>query len=80
LGELIYACFAWSEAANAHQVAFELAKKYGVGFFNVSEENGEAWAPQPEGYSRIHGTGATFGYNPEVRGISIAKVKVIKKH
>jgi hypothetical protein len=76
----IYAGFAWSEATNAHQVAFELAKKHGIGFFNVSEKDGEAWAPQPGGgYCCIHGTGAAFASNPEVRVISIAKVQVIKK-
>ena len=75
----IYACFAWSEAASAYQLAFELAKKHSVGFFNVSEEDGEAWAPRPDGYSRIRGTGAAFESNPEVRVISISAVKVIKK-
>jgi len=77
----IYACFAWSEAINAHQVAFELAKKHGAGFFNVSEKDGEVCAPQPSGlYACIHGTGAAFASNPEVRVISIAKAQVIKSN
>jgi len=78
----IYACFAWSEAATAHQIAFELAKKHDVGFFNVSEKDGEVWAPQPGGlYACFHGTGAAFASNPEVRVLTIAAVQVIKtKH
>jgi hypothetical protein len=75
----IYAGFAWTEAANAHQRAFELAKKHAVGFFNVSEQDGEAWAPQAGGlYACIHGTGAAFASDPEVRVISVARVQVIK--
>ena len=74
----IYACFAWTEATNAHRLAFDLAKKHSVGFFNVSEKDGEVWAPQPSGiFACIHGTGRLCIQSGSARE-SIAKVSVIK--
>jgi len=39
----IYASFAWSMADHAYETAFQLAAKHGVGFFNVSSDQGEVW-------------------------------------
>jgi hypothetical protein len=74
----IYACFAWSEATTAHKVAFGLAKKHSVGFFNVSGKDGEVWAPRESEYSCIHGTGAAFASNPEVRIITVSRAVQIR--
>ena len=42
---VIYAAFAWSEAEAARQRMFDTAKHHGVGFFDVSAQNGEIWRP-----------------------------------
>ena len=42
---VIYAAFAWSQAEVAHQRMGELAAKHGVGFFDVSSEDGSTWFP-----------------------------------
>jgi hypothetical protein len=80
IGEsFIYVCFSWAEAHNAHELAFHVARKHGVGLFNVSERDGEAWAPDRSGrFACIHGSGAAFRTNPEVYVTSISAVKVIK--
>jgi hypothetical protein len=53
---VIYAAFAWSEAENARERTFDLARKHGVGFFDVSAENGGVWLPVAGGgYECIHG-------------------------
>lgn len=44
---VIYAAFAWSEAKAAHEHVKELATKHGVGFFDVSGEEGDIWWPIP---------------------------------
>jgi predicted RNA polymerase sigma factor len=36
--DIIYAAFAWSQAEAAYELALKLAKKHGVGFFDVSGE------------------------------------------
>lgn len=52
--DIIYVGFAWSEAANAHRDVFSCAKKHGVGFFDVSANNGGVWLPDREGaYVRV---------------------------
>jgi hypothetical protein len=43
---LIYAAFAWSVAAQAHEAMRRLAEVHGVGFFDVSGD-GEVWRPPP---------------------------------
>ena len=43
--EVIYAAFAWSCAENAHATMSQLAKKHGVGFFDVSADEGEILFP-----------------------------------
>jgi len=43
--EFIYACFAWSKEAIAYQTVFDLAKKHGLGLFNVSSGCEEVWLP-----------------------------------
>jgi hypothetical protein len=56
---IIYAAFAWSEAQTVHAIMLDLAKKHGVGFFDVSAENGGVWVPKEDGqYVCIHGVGA----------------------
>ena len=41
----IYVSFAWSQAALAYETMKSLAAKHGVGFFNVSAEDGEIIIP-----------------------------------
>ena len=43
--DVIYAAFAWSAAEEAYELMRELAEKHGVGFFNVSADNGEIILP-----------------------------------
>ena len=53
---LVYAAFSWSEAEGALKFTFRLAVKHGVGFFNVSADNGGVWVPDQAGnYLCIHG-------------------------
>jgi hypothetical protein len=42
---VIYAAFAWSEAKTARPAMRRLAQKHGVGFFDVSTDNGEILMP-----------------------------------
>jgi hypothetical protein len=42
---LIYACFRWSKAEQAHEAVFNLAAKHGVGFCDASSDRGEVWLP-----------------------------------
>ncbi len=42
---VIYAAFAWSEAATAYKYVKELAAKHEVGFFDVSGNEGDIWWP-----------------------------------
>lgn len=46
---VIYAAFAWSQAKSAYQTVFELARKYGVGFYDVSDAAGKVWLPDSDG-------------------------------
>jgi hypothetical protein len=46
---VIYAAFAWSEAKAAHKFVKELAAKHGVGFFDVSSDDGDIWLPTHSG-------------------------------
>lgn len=43
---IIYACFAWPAAEEAHQLVRELAIRHGVGFFDVSAADGEILFPE----------------------------------
>jgi len=43
---VIYSAFAWSQAEEAHDKMRELAIKYQVGFFDVSDEEGELLFPE----------------------------------
>ena len=53
---IIYVTFAWSEAENAYEAMFRLAKKHKIGFFDVSKSNGQVWLPDTNGnYHCIHG-------------------------
>jgi hypothetical protein len=42
---VIYAAFAWSVAEKAYETMLVLAEKHGVGFFDVSSENGDIYFP-----------------------------------
>ncbi len=53
--EVIYAAFAWSESSTAGETVLALAEKHGVGFFDVSAEDGGVWVPTDDGYERVHG-------------------------
>ncbi len=43
--EVIYAAFAWSVAEEAYDLTRKLAKKHDVGFFDVSETDGDIILP-----------------------------------
>lgn len=43
--EIIYAAFSWSVAEEACNLTRKLAKKYDVGFFDVSENEGDIILP-----------------------------------
>lgn len=43
--DVIYAAFAWSVAEEAHELVKRLAQKHGVGFFDVSEDDGDILLP-----------------------------------
>ena len=45
----LYVSFAWSQADLAYETVKSLAAKHGVGFFNVSAEEGEIIIPTHEG-------------------------------
>ena len=45
----VYACFGWSQAAEAHKHTVLLAEKHGVGFFNVSSDESDVWIPGARG-------------------------------
>jgi hypothetical protein len=45
---VIYAAFAWSEAEAAHPAMFGTAQNHGVGFFDVSGDEG-VWLPNDSG-------------------------------
>lgn len=44
--EVIYMAFAWSLAEEAYELTRDLAQKYGVGFFDVSSEEGDIILPE----------------------------------
>jgi len=43
--DVIYVAFAWSLAEQAYNKMLELAEKHGVGFFDVSSDNGDILFP-----------------------------------
>ena len=45
--DIIYAAFAWSQADKAYEIAIKLARKHGVGFFDVIG-NGDIVLPDDE--------------------------------
>lgn len=47
--DMIYICFAWSQAEQAFEDTFALAAKHGVGFFNVSSGTSAVWIPDGQG-------------------------------
>jgi len=46
---VIYVGFSWSAAETAYDATFRMAEKHGVGFFDVSADNGGVWVPGPGG-------------------------------
>jgi hypothetical protein len=44
--DVIYVGFAWSLAGQAYDKMLELAEKHGVGFFDVSSDNGDILFPK----------------------------------
>jgi len=69
---IIYASFRWSEAEAAYTAMFDLAKKHGVGFFDVSANDGQVWVPVEGIYHCIHGTSEG---EPAVHIYSVSIVK-----
>jgi hypothetical protein len=45
---LIYVGFAWSITTEAHEACYRLAAKHGVGFIDVSGDEGDVWFPAGE--------------------------------
>ena len=50
---LIYIAFSWSATEPAYEAAFRLAAKYGVGFFDVSSQDGKVWVPESPGKLKV---------------------------
>jgi hypothetical protein len=48
---VIYVAFGWPEAENAYRTVRRFAEKHGVGFFDVSADEGEIWEPPAGGIS-----------------------------
>src|SRR6266478_1960492 len=46
---LIYVAFAWSMVEPAYESCFRLAARHGLGFFDVSGDEGAAWLPDENG-------------------------------
>lgn len=58
----VFACFAWSELEAAYCAVLERARKHGVGFFDISADDGEVWLPDQAGhYVPVHGSGRSAG-------------------
>jgi hypothetical protein len=51
--DVIYIGFSWSVAEKAYDAVLELAEKHGVGFFDVSSDNGDIFFPVPSGKLEI---------------------------
>lgn len=54
---VIYAAFAWSKAEQAYTTMLRLAGKHGVGFYDVSGEEGEVWLPDGKGGMTVQHSG-----------------------
>ncbi len=46
---IIYAAFSWSSADAAHERVFALARKYKLGFFDITAQTGGVWLPTKDG-------------------------------
>ena len=46
---IIYAAFLWSSADAAHERVFALARKYKLGFFDITAHTGGVWLPTKDG-------------------------------
>jgi len=46
---IIYAAFLWSSADAAHERVFALARKYKLGFFDITAGTGGVWLPSKDG-------------------------------
>lgn len=49
---MIHVAFGWSKAVTALQKVVDLARRHGVGFFNVSSKDKNLWLPNGEGELR----------------------------
>ena len=54
---MIYIDFRWSVLQDAYKTTLEMAMKHGLGFFDVSAEDGQVWMPSDAGYRIAHGVG-----------------------
>ena len=45
----IYVAFGWSMVESAYEACFRLAAKHGLGFFDVSGDEGAVWLPDGNG-------------------------------
>ncbi len=64
----IYVAFAWSELEAAYDAMFRSARTLGLGFFDVSADDGEVWLPDADGnYVHAHGGGRSTETLGEVR-------------
>lgn len=71
---VIYATFAWSEASRARRKVFDAAAKHGLGFFDVSADDGGVWVPNASGdYECVHGGQSSRG------GLSSIIERLIKR-
>jgi len=51
--DVIYIGFNWSVAEKAYNTVLELAEKHGVGFFDVSSDNGDIFIPEVNGKLKV---------------------------
>ena len=59
--QAIYIDFRWSEIDDAYRMTSTLAKKYRLGFYDVSADDGQVWLPDgADGYAVVHGSGSSM--------------------
>jgi hypothetical protein len=76
----IYASFTWSEPEKAYAAVFRLAKKHGLGFYDVSSDKGEVWGKASDcNYVCLHSADAVEAESlQQVRVFSTAAKQILK--
>jgi hypothetical protein len=76
----VYATFAWSDVEKTYATVFHLAKKHGLGFYDVSSDKGEVWGRASDGsYVCLHSADVVEAESlKRVRVFSITAKKILK--